>query len=381
MAEERIRYRKLPGTRRGILMGSSVWMGPDHLLLVKSSRFREEYKRFYLRDIQSIGVAETARFHISTRSLVIGALWTIAFSMALGMSELQKTPAAWIVGGIGVLLIFAWIFISAGYSCRCRIFTAVSSEDLPSIYRTWTARRFLEQVEPYIGQVQGVIEGNWVEAAEERRIGPLVEGRIAVSQPIPAPVPRMAATPGMVLLPGEVPPDLAAFPGTPGASSALSPEAVPPVVARSRTIPTMLFVASLLVGGAAELLTIRSSILMARWVFVSSVLLQVGTAIGVLVQNFQGEVRPALRNLAIILFVTTGLWYYAAQVASSMAISLAQQRHPENTQISFQETQMAFLSFSWSRGAAGVIHLLLGLSGVVLLLRGDREDQPVSFNV
>ena len=63
--------RKLPGRRRGFLFGSSVWMGPDHLLLVKSARFREDYKRFYFRDIQAIVTAGAPRFHLSTE---VGAL-------------------------------------------------------------------------------------------------------------------------------------------------------------------------------------------------------------------------------------------------------------------------------------------------------------------
>src|ERR1700684_2106413 len=55
-------YRKLPGTRRGFIQKSSVWAGPDHLLLVRGSRFREEYKRFYYRDVQAIAVARAPRF-------------------------------------------------------------------------------------------------------------------------------------------------------------------------------------------------------------------------------------------------------------------------------------------------------------------------------
>src|SRR3989442_15718054 len=72
-------YRKLPGHRRGILRGASVWMGPDHLLAVRSMRLREEYKRFYLRDVQAIAVARKPRYHISTRAIVIGVLWLSAY--------------------------------------------------------------------------------------------------------------------------------------------------------------------------------------------------------------------------------------------------------------------------------------------------------------
>ena len=72
-------YRKLPGHRRGFLRGASLWLGSDHLLSVKSLRFREEYKRFYLRDVQAIVVAQCPRFHLSTRSSAIACLWVAVF--------------------------------------------------------------------------------------------------------------------------------------------------------------------------------------------------------------------------------------------------------------------------------------------------------------
>ena len=55
--------------------GSSVWLGPDHLLLVESLRFREEYKRFYLRDIQAIAVARRAALSLCPRSALVAGLW------------------------------------------------------------------------------------------------------------------------------------------------------------------------------------------------------------------------------------------------------------------------------------------------------------------
>jgi len=380
MAQERIRYRRLPGKRRGILMGSSVWMGPDHLLLVKSSRFREEYKRFYLREIQAIVVAEAPRFHISTRSLLIGAVWSFAFFTSLGYGIGSGKPAlAWVTGGIGVALALAWVYISSVSSCRCRLFTAVSSEPLPSIYRTWTARRFLEQVEPYIAQVQGVIEGSWVEAAEERQIGPLAPGRIApqpaavadaASMPASAPSELFLQSPGMVLLPGEAPPPVVGL----GAN-------LPTREAHTRTLPAMLLVVSLLLGGAAELLSVRTGVVVARWIIVVSIVLQGAAAVGVMVQYFQGGLRPAMRNLAIVMLAATGIWYYAVQIAAGMAMGMENARHPERTSVNLQENQLAFTNFAWSRGSAGVINLLLGFAGVIILLRGDRSNQPVSFNV
>ena len=46
-------------------------------------RFREEYKRYQLRDIQAIAIAQRPRFHISTRAFGIAILWLIAFASLL----------------------------------------------------------------------------------------------------------------------------------------------------------------------------------------------------------------------------------------------------------------------------------------------------------
>jgi hypothetical protein len=122
-------------------------MAADHLLLVKSIRFREEYKRFHLRDVQAIVVARAPRFHVSTRSMGIAALWWFVSVFMLRLFGF--TVPFWIGAAV---LVSAWVIVSAAYSCRCCILTAVSRDDLPSIYRTWTARRFLRKVEPRIAE-------------------------------------------------------------------------------------------------------------------------------------------------------------------------------------------------------------------------------------
>ena len=169
MEPNRERYRKLPGQRRGFIFGSSVWMGSDHLLLVKSARFREEYKRFYFRDIQAIVTAKAPRFHISTRAALIGACGVRRFGIAGGGGHPRHRGSRGSRSGSSARgWRIAWVYVSAFRSCRCRIYTAVSSDELPSLYRTWTARRFLARVEPAVAQAQGAIEGNWAEAVEER---------------------------------------------------------------------------------------------------------------------------------------------------------------------------------------------------------------------
>jgi hypothetical protein len=325
-------YRKLPGRRRGFVFGSSVWLGSDHLLLVKSSRFREEYRRFYFRDIQAIVTAATPRYHISTRSAFIGALWAGALA---GAGASGREALEWIAGFIGIVLACLWMYLSGARSCRCRIYTAVSSEELPSLYRDWTVRRFIEVVEPYVTQAQGSIEANWAESVEDRDIGALPEGRV----------------------------------GLPDAPTSTPPPAPP---SRARTPLTILFVASLVVGGAAVLATLGAPARTARWVLFGFVLLQLGTAVAVMIQNFMGGLPASFRNLAIVTAVAIGAWYYAVQMGSGMAEAYRNSSDKKNRAVTLQTNPLAALEYKAARGAVGGIGLLTGLAGLVMLARGAR---------
>ena len=293
MEPNRERYRKLPGRRRGFIAGSSVWLGPDHLLLVRSWRFREVYRWFYFRDIQAIVTAKAARFHISTRSAAIGVAWLIGLAALMGLERRPNSPlngatVTWI-WWIGVAaLAYWWIYVSAFRSCRTRIYTAVSSEELPSLYRLRTAERFLSRVEPYVIQAQGAVEGNWAEAVEDQQVGPLPEGRVAIAMP-----------------------------------GAAAPEPAPsPLGKPARTPVSILFVASLLLGGLAELLTLGARGAAPRYILMGFLLMQIAGAVGSIVQNYLGGLRAGVRNLAIVALACVGVWYYAVLMGGSMAAAL-----------------------------------------------------------
>jgi hypothetical protein len=356
MTPDREHYRKLPGRRRGFVMGSSVWLGSDHLLLVRSSRFRETYRRFYFRDIQAIVTAKAPRFHISTRSAAIAAAWLVALAI---ISAFERGVSAFSAGarlswiwwtGIAALAA-AWVYVSAARSCRTRIYTAVSAEELPSLYRDWTARRFLSRVEPYVTQAQGAVEGNWAEAVEERQVGALPEGRVGLA------------------LPGRVAP----------------PATQPPHGKAARTPVSILLVVSLLLGGLAELLTLGVRNDVARWVLAGFLLVQVTAAVAAIVQNFLGGLRASMRNLAIVTLTAIGVWYYAVQLGGG--VFLAYQRGAMNrataAQTPFQTPQaLELMNYPAARGFAGGIGVLLGLTGVLLLLRREQPaEAKAALNV
>jgi hypothetical protein len=341
-------YRMLPGWRRGFIFGSSVWMASDHLLLVKSARFREEYKRFFFRDIQAIVMTSAPRFHISTRSAWIALLWLCAYGIG-SLSALPPDLLKWALGLIGFLVVFVWAYVSARSSCRCRIYTAVSSEALPSLYRTWTAERFMKKVEPAIAQAQGTIEGNWAEAVDDQQVGPQPERRI-----------------GPIL---------------PGAVAPLPSPAPPPSVQSARSPVSILFVASLCLGGLAELLTIRASAQSGRWILLGFLLLQIVAAVSVLVQNYRGTLPAAMRNLAIVTLAAVGLWYYSVQMAMGAIIGFQNSASHGSQQVRAQMDALMVANHPIARAIAGGTCLLLGVVGLILLLRAEPAEEQASLNV
>jgi len=327
---ERLPYRKLPGRRRGILRGASLWLAPDHLLSVKSLRFREEYKRFHLRDVQAIVIAQAPRFHISTRAIAVACLWLIAFLAARNLEP--WIPAA--LWSAAVCLVGAWLFVSLARSCRCLIYTAVSSEELPSIYRTWTARQLLSALEPRIRELQGTLEGDWPEALEGRDVGPPGSVR---------PIPR--DTPAVILS------------NTPAAAD-------PHPAAPGRTAVSDVFLASLFGQALLNLATLHSLTRTTQWIWYALACVQIGAAILIFVQYYRGVIHASMQKLAITSLIAMGVSYYFRQVLegasrANSSLGLAQLSQPAYTVI---------------REVDAAICVLLGIVGAALSLLPKRDS-------
>ncbi len=324
-----MRYRKLPGHRRGIVQNASLWLGDDHILAVKGFRVREEYKRFHFRDIQAIVIADAPRYHISSRALFIGAVWLAAYIAAAARTSWAHLIFWLIFAG----LVVAWLYVSGDASCRCRIFTAVSRDDLPSIYRTWTARRFLQQLEPHILQAQGTLPENWAQLVEARVIGP---------------------------------PELAARAATAGSPSA-PVEARKP--ARPRTLISDLFVASLLADAIVLGLTMRIDAVRLQWVIYGFAFAKMLAAVLVLVQHFRGNLESAMQRLAIASLLIMGLLFYLRPLFIGMEMGI-DASDPGRASAAMNREAYAFMGFSTLlRQIDAVTSGALGLIGGFLAVR------------
>ena len=141
-------YRRLPGRSRHWMGVTTLWLGPDHLLLVDGRGYTESYRRFYYRDIASI----------VTRSTRTAGLWTAALSLLLlGIVAAAALTgpdgrAYWAIPGAPILLFLA-VNVARGGSCMALITTPIQTARLP--LRRWpAARRALSLVRERVAQVQ-----------------------------------------------------------------------------------------------------------------------------------------------------------------------------------------------------------------------------------
>lgn len=153
MARNRL-YKKLPGAGRSFLsiVTNQLFLGQDHLLKVESTRVSEKYRRFYFSDIQGLSVQKTRGAAVAT-----GMLLLIAALVAAGALAAREEPGEMyaLAGVAGFFLIIGLVNLVFGPSCRTKLFTAVSSEDLPSINRLRSARQVVRRLAPMIEAAQG----------------------------------------------------------------------------------------------------------------------------------------------------------------------------------------------------------------------------------
>ncbi len=135
-------YLRLPGKRRSLGRNSTLWISDDHLLLVKSTRVAEQYRRFYFRDIQAF-LIRRKRFS-PTRNVLDAFLWLGVLSIYLAHAPVTA------LFGAAVLLYKRF----SGPYCVCHIQTAVQTEALPSLYRLRVAQQVLGRLAPLIAAAQ-----------------------------------------------------------------------------------------------------------------------------------------------------------------------------------------------------------------------------------
>ena len=153
MANEIPAYQRLPGKKKGFLIGHhTLWQGSDHLLQIYSRLGVEDYKRYYFDDIQAIITRKTGTGRI--QNIVIGALSGLFCLFAVtsggGWSIFHATMAA-------VILLILLINALKGPTCETVLLTAVQTEKLYSLHRLKTTQPVMNRLRSIIERRQGRI--------------------------------------------------------------------------------------------------------------------------------------------------------------------------------------------------------------------------------
>lgn len=144
-------YTKLTRKKRSVTGAVQLWLGNDHLLVVRSMRFTEEYRRFQLADIQAVTATERPQ-----RVWLEVALFALSALVFLLMIEVDGVPARVFFGIVGAILAGAAVYdFARGQRVRCRLLTEVSAEVLEPVTRVSDYERLMSKLEPAIGAVQG----------------------------------------------------------------------------------------------------------------------------------------------------------------------------------------------------------------------------------
>lgn len=119
------------GTGRGSIQVATrhrLYQASDHLMLVQSTGFTEDYRRIYYRDIESVIVRPSHRRGATTLVLVL-----ITFILFL----LPLAHVNWIAAAVCAIPFLVGIVINLlkGPSCQCHVNTRVQSLALPTPQR------------------------------------------------------------------------------------------------------------------------------------------------------------------------------------------------------------------------------------------------------
>jgi hypothetical protein len=182
MAKPKSIYRRLTGRYRTLLGYSQLWIAPDHLLLLKSSRVAEEYRRFAFSDIQAVVITELPDSQVAQVVAILGSLlWT---ALALTVSS-PFGQGFFLLTGFW-LMALSVVSLARGQRCRCHLYTAVSRELLTPVRRMRTARTLLTRIRPEIEAVQGTLPADGImESAASAAVAERPPAEIPPAVPAP----------------------------------------------------------------------------------------------------------------------------------------------------------------------------------------------------
>ena len=155
-------YRRLPGRGKRLSMGivsteiQRLYLGADHLLVIRTNRMEETHKKFYFGDIQAITVQSNSERMIIGVGLTVLMMASALFGWLLASAPDLFSPSVTLMIWFSLLGVpfLLWNFFR-GPRCTVRLHTAVQIEELTALRRIRTARKCLAILTPLIQSEQG----------------------------------------------------------------------------------------------------------------------------------------------------------------------------------------------------------------------------------
>ena len=149
MARNTSGYKRLPGRGSTLAGYHRMWLGDDHVLLVKSGTMNETYRRFFFADIQAITLRRT-----DFGKYLNGAFGFMFFVFALIALQVSGAGgiALWCLAAPFLLMLVT--NLAQGPTCATYIKTAVQNERIHALGRVRTANKFRDHVRPLISATQ-----------------------------------------------------------------------------------------------------------------------------------------------------------------------------------------------------------------------------------
>lgn len=144
-------YQRLTRPTSSVGSYNSLWLAADHLLILKSNGYTEDYQRLQLRDIKGFFVVG------GNRRLYWGLAWgliaLISGIVMVAALTSHETPIGSVIVFVPAAIILAWnTYLGAG--CRTFVVTGVQTASLPSLVRLPKARKILQRLHPLIEAAQ-----------------------------------------------------------------------------------------------------------------------------------------------------------------------------------------------------------------------------------
>jgi hypothetical protein len=150
-------YRRLPGRTPWfrVARGTTLWLGPDHLLKVDRGATSESYKRFFYRDIQAVVVQESSRR--TSLNIFDIAVIIVIFLITGAVSQFSLTAAITAAILASPFVIGLGANLALGSSSQAILVTAVGREPLSCFSRMGRSAEALRLMTEEVGKVQGEV--------------------------------------------------------------------------------------------------------------------------------------------------------------------------------------------------------------------------------